>query len=154
MNPDSGKQSGDPLDRLCNALHRNEPRLHDRDVIPRKVMETIGNKKQAPSRSAYIPIVRRPVLIFAQRLLTAASVSLLILFGVEQYMVVKKVNTLEERMASVHVEPATNVAARFVRSGFTFTSLPERFLVRKNLIAFQRNDIRSHLESTIKHVQP
>ena len=154
MKPGMAKDSSDLLERILAILQKNKPLLKDREEIPQKVMQSIQHSQQRKPPLRFIGSSRIPYLIYAQRMLTAATVCLMILYGVEEYIVVKKVNTLEQLTASVRVAPAYTLARRLEKSGIMLTSLQKRFRVRKKLIVAQRHETWNQIEETIKTIRP
>ncbi|NQV03530.1 MAG: sigma-70 family RNA polymerase sigma factor [Bacteroidia bacterium] len=124
------------------------------EEIPQKVMQSIQNPQHRKYSFRLIGSSYIPYLTYAQRMLTAASVCLLILYGVEEFIVVKKMNTLEQHTASVSVEPSNTMASRLIQRGITLPSLQQRFQVRKKLLAEQQLASRNQIEETIKSLQP
>ncbi|MFH1296854.1 MAG: hypothetical protein ABIJ04_06225 [Bacteroidota bacterium] len=154
MKPRKDKDTRDLLERILEVLQKNEPVLKDREEIPLKVMQTIQKSQRQKSPLRLIGSSSVPFLTFAQRMLTAASVCLLILYGIEEFIVVKKVNTLEQQTAAVRVTPVNTLASRLEKSGITFVSLQQRFQARKKLIAAQPHETRYQLDVTIKTSRP
>ena len=148
------KNANDQLGPILEVLRKNEHRLQDTEEIPQKVMQSIRNMGQRKSTGGFAPSPQIRYLTWAQRLLTAASVCLLILYGAEEFIVVKKMNTLEQHTASVKVEPANTIASRLVKSGIKLTSLQQRFKIRKKYLAAHQLAIVNHIEETLKSIQP
>jgi hypothetical protein len=72
-----------------DLVRRKDPVLRDPDEIMKNIMTAI---RQEPQITAFVPL-------FLQRMLAAASVALFLLFGYEQYVVVKKVTALEQKFS-------------------------------------------------------
>jgi hypothetical protein len=79
---------------LMKLIRGFEPALEDPDEITDNIMFAI---QQAPQRTVFVPLL-------LQRLLAAASVALFLMFGYEQYGVVKKVTALETKFSETRVE--------------------------------------------------
>jgi hypothetical protein len=71
-----------------------EPSLSDPDAITDNIMFSI---QKAPQRTAFGPVL-------LQRLLAAATIALFLMFGYEQYGVVKKVTELETKFSETRLE--------------------------------------------------
>ena len=138
------------LGPILDALQKNEPRLTNNEEIPQQVMHSIQNMRQEKSSDDVTGSSRIRYLTYAQRLLTAASVCLLILYGTEEFIIVRKMNTLEQRTTSVRIEPANSLAHRLAKTGIKITSLKQRFKVRKKLLAAQQFATRNKIEETLK----
>jgi len=117
------------LDRVLETLQRNEPVLSHPEQLTEEIMNTIRP----------IAISRFPRLITLQRFLTAASVCLLLTFGVEQFMVVKKVNNLELRNNSIEVAPYATISRRIAEGGIPFSKLSYRFRLKRKLLSATSN---------------
>ena len=125
----------DDLKRIVNGLKRNEPELREPEKLTEDIMLAIQQEEQ--ERSSLYPMKsnRLPRLILFQRLLTAASVCLFLMFGVEQYMVVDKVNQLEQQNRSVTYFSYAQFTSRIVRSGIPISELQKRFPLHKKLLS-------------------
>jgi hypothetical protein len=71
-----------------------EPVLRDPDEITDNIMSAIG---QGSQKTIIVPLI-------LQRMLAAASVAIFILFGYEQYGVVKKVSALEMQFSQIKAD--------------------------------------------------
>jgi len=91
----------DDLNRILHSLKQNEPQLQQPEKLTEDIMLAIQHEEHERSSLRQVKSNRLPRLILFHRLLTAASVCLLLMFGVEQYMVVDKVNQLEKRNMSI-----------------------------------------------------
>lgn len=81
---------------LIKTLRKNEPQLTQPEMLLAVIMEGINHEKTVEKQT-------RPVLIWLPRLLAAASICLLITFGIEQYGFVKKMSLLETQFAHIAV---------------------------------------------------
>lgn len=136
------------LGRILGFLRTNEPRLKDNQEIPQNVMRSIQYQQSGNPPDGFTGSFRIRYLNYAQRFLTAASVCLLILYGAEEFLVVKKMNALEQHTASVRTEPANTIARRLSKSGLPVASLYQRFPDRLQFFAAkqylsQNQDIES-----------
>ncbi|MBE0648485.1 MAG: hypothetical protein IH596_11955 [Bacteroidales bacterium] len=135
MKQNDDNNAGSILDAMLVTLRKSEPRLEDPREIPDKVMQSI--KDLSHGKTDEIPAQASPIryLTYAQRLLTAASVCLLILYGVEEFIIVRKMNTLETHTASFKVEPANTLSKILVKNNLTIQSLQQRFPGRLKFFA-------------------
>jgi hypothetical protein len=79
---------------VIGVIRRSVPELTDPDEITDSIMSSI---QQDPGEKIFFPLV-------LQRMLAAASVALLLLFGYEQYGVVNKVTALETKFSETKLE--------------------------------------------------
>jgi len=77
--------------RVMGLLKSSEPALRDRAGLTGRIMEAAAGRPQSRS---LIPM-------YATRLLAAASVALVLVFGYEQYGIVKKIYALEKQCIGV-----------------------------------------------------
>jgi len=104
---------------VMDLVRRLEPVLRDPDEITDNIMFAI---QQGPQKTTFVPL-------FFQRLLAAASVTLFLLFGYEQYGVVKKVTALEikfsETKADSRYSDPQRLASTFDinRAGISFSGI-------------------------------
>ena len=112
---------------VINLVRRLEPVLNDPDEITDNIMSAI---QQGPQKTAFVPL-------FLQHFLAAASVALFLLFGYEQYGVVKKVTALEikfsETKADSRYPDLQRLASTFDlnRAGISFSEI-ERLISMVN----------------------
>ncbi len=144
----------DLLGSIVTALRKNEPRLKDSEEIPDKVIQSIQHMRQQKSPDGITRSSRIRYLTYAQRLLTAASVCLLILYGAEEFIVVKKLNTLEQQTAAVRIDPTNTIFRRLVKSGITVTTLKQRFPNRLKLLAAQEHLFQNQTVESLKNLLP
>ena len=83
--------------RILAALRRSEPRPDDPDQLTESIIGAVKAIVSSPGlpRSA-VPMPHRRLVVL-ERLLAAASICLMLVFGVEQYTVVEKIARLEEQ---------------------------------------------------------
>jgi len=134
MKNDQKKDPNGLFGHIVDSLQKNEPRLSDPDEIPEKVMNSIRNLPLGKSQTVFPQASRIRYLIYAQRLLTAASVCLLILFGAEEFMVLKKMNVLEQHTASIRIEPVNTLPRRMLKRGIDVATLRRQFPGRLKLL--------------------
>ncbi len=84
---------------VLNKIREHEPELSDPVSFTEEVLTSIGDpsarvENNASSKSKTIS------LHSIQRLLVAASVCLFVIFGIEQYVVVNKIQKLEKKMST------------------------------------------------------
>lgn len=151
MNPEKGNPHEDPLDHLSNILRRSIPLLNDPGEITEKVMRATDHLKRERSHGGNSHGRGTTFLLYAQRLLTAASVCLLIWYGIEEYRVLSKVRSLEQRMATIGMNPAATVTKRMVQHGPHRPSVRQFLKDREYLVATRKNLVPPYPESTINH---
>jgi|WetSurMetagenome_2_1015567.scaffolds.fasta_scaffold29427_4 hypothetical protein len=129
---------------VMGVIRRSVPELTDPDEITDSIMSSI---QQEPREKTFFPLV-------LQRMLAAASVALLLLFGYEQYGVVNKVTALENKFSETRMETRYSNPQRLAsaidinRAGISLSEI-ERFISPKNrarllsLTSFKSNDQRS-----------
>jgi hypothetical protein len=104
---------------VMDLVRRLEPVLKDPDEITNNIMFAI---QQGPQKTAFVPL-------FFQRLLAAASVSLFLVFGYEQYGVVKKVTALEIKFSETRADSRYSDPQRLAstfdinRAGISFSEI-------------------------------
>jgi hypothetical protein len=81
---------------VIDLLRRSDPVLKNPEGLTEDIMAAIQQRSQ---RNQVFP------LLLLQRLLAAASVAVLLLFGYEQYVVVEKVTTLETQFSVIKADP-------------------------------------------------
>lgn len=94
--PSCGQAYRDALkaQEIMTVVRRSLPILENPDEITDNIMFAI---QQGPQKTTFVPLL-------LQRLLTAASIALFVLFGYEQYGVVKKVDALETKFSETRME--------------------------------------------------
>jgi cytochrome c-type biogenesis protein CcmH/NrfG len=93
---------------ILDLLRKSEPVLKNPEGMTEAIMAAIT--QPAGQR-------RVPAIFLLQRLLAAASVALVLLFGYEQYIVVEKVSTLEKRFSEIKSDPRYAYTLYFGSSG-------------------------------------
>jgi hypothetical protein len=99
--------------------------LHDSEPVLKHPERVTGNILYAIQQEPHVKVTP---LLFIQRILAAASVALLLLFGYEQYLIVAKVSRLEVQLSKagpvprcpdpLHMIPAAKLtSASFSASG-------------------------------------
>ena len=83
------------------TLRRREPVLEDPAGLTESIMNSIGDGSAGNLLQTIPKTGKLPAIIIMQRLLAAASVLLILLFGYEQYVVVDKIGRLEKQNAAV-----------------------------------------------------
>jgi hypothetical protein len=89
---------------LMDLLRQSEPVLKDPKGLTEAIMAEIT--PGAVHRQV-------PTIFLLQRLLAAASVALVLLFGYEQYVVVEKVSALEKQFSEIKSDPRYSYALYF-----------------------------------------
>lgn len=93
---------------ILDLLRNSEPALKEPEGLTEAIMAEIT--PGAVHRQV-------PALFLLQRLLAAASVALVLLFGYEQYVVVEKVSTLEKQFSEIKSDPRYSYTLYFGSSG-------------------------------------
>jgi hypothetical protein len=78
--------------KVMDLVRCLEPVLNDPDEFTENIMSAIG---QEPQKTFFVPL-------FLQRTLAAASIAMFLLFGYEQYGVVKKVSAMEIQFSQIN----------------------------------------------------
>jgi len=80
--------------KILNSLHASEPVLNDPEQLTNDIMTAIQDQEDVS--------VRAPANYnFLYRILVAASVALLVLFGAEEYIFLGKIRTLEAQASEI-----------------------------------------------------
>ena len=92
--PSCGQVYSDALKarEIMVMARRFKPVLNDPDRLTDDIMSAING---GPPKTAFVPL-------FLQRMLAAASIAIFLLFGYEQYGVVKKVTALEMQFSGIN----------------------------------------------------
>jgi hypothetical protein len=109
---------------VMGLLRRSEPLLKDPEQVTENIMAAInqGIKNRHVS----------PVFLL-QRLLAAASVALVLLFGYEQYIVVEKVSSLQTQFSQIKGDPRSSdplciASALYIsKAGISFSEIERLF---------------------------
>jgi hypothetical protein len=126
----------DLLDQLIAKLRYSEPVLHDPEKLTEKILYETGRLKK---RKPMIPPGGRTFIvpfITVQRILTAASICLLIVFGAEQYHVVRKINILEQQNAASRIPDHPGIASRIAQGERTLPFLRSKLTGRTKKFLF------------------
>ncbi|MBN1198818.1 MAG: hypothetical protein JXA23_05665 [Bacteroidales bacterium] len=136
------------LQKIVSLLQNNEPHLEDLNEIPKNVMQLLQQEesKQLSERDPASPVIR--YLILAQRWLVAASVCLLVLYGVEEFTVVSKLNSLEKHTSSIKVDPSGILTRQLILKGLSDISLQQRFPARFKLLVAESNRFPSKIATS------
>ncbi len=119
-----------PEDEIIYSLRRNEPVLKDPDGLTDNIMAVLGDKKTARLTTDDLRLTtgarqRGKAIIIIQRLLAAASVCLLLVFGYEEYVLVDKISRLEKQNASIAQFSQYEVALKLNKAVSIISSKPE-----------------------------
>jgi hypothetical protein len=104
---------------IMERVRRSEPVLRDPEEMTDSIMSAIG---RGPKKTVFVPL-------FLQRLLAAASVALFLLFGYEQYGVVRKVSALEAQCSEIKTDSPYSYPHRLAstvdinRAGISFSEI-------------------------------
>ncbi|MFC2102177.1 hypothetical protein ACFLS7_04210 [Bacteroidota bacterium] len=154
MKDNEEKNTDDLLGSFLNVLRKNEPELTDDVEIPDTVMQSIKDLPQFIPQGETSQSSPIRYLTYAQRWLTAASVCLLILYGVEEFTIVQKMNTLEAHAASFNVEPSSTRYRRLAKNLFTVQSLQQRFPGRLKFFPAKQYLSQSQTNQSFKSLKP
>ena len=86
--------------KILSNLRNQQPELKNPDDIKLVILSSIENEKNATGRNVF-------PMLYLIRFLAAATVILLVTLGVEQYMVLQKVQHLEVQLGKVEQPSAT-----------------------------------------------
>jgi hypothetical protein len=126
---------------VLDLVRRSEPALRNPEKMTHGIMAGIGKNRQKP------PVV--PLLL--QRLLAAASVALVLLFGYEQYRVVEKVTALETHFTGITTVPRytdqLQIASTIYisKAGIPLAEIERRFTAKKLTTMRYLSIINKHL---------
>lgn len=84
--------------KMLNLLKR-EPKLHDSAELTKSILSAIENEDQIQNKTKKIGHQR--ILQIVRRSLAAASVCLMLIFGIEQYIVFDKILKLENATSKI-----------------------------------------------------
>lgn len=98
--------------RVVEALRWNDPVQPDAEQLTNSIMQAIGMPGSARPGIPGENAGRNGTLLFIQRLLTAASVCLILLFGYEQYRIVDKITRLEKQNGTIARDPGYRSALK------------------------------------------
>ncbi len=79
---------------------QKEPELHDSEDLTKSILSQIDEVVQTPNPDNRNTKIYR----FIRKSLAAASISLMMVFGVEQYILFDKISTMEEQVSSISME--------------------------------------------------
>jgi hypothetical protein len=89
------------VENLLASVRNRKPILKDPEGLTEDIMNTIrdnpARKEQAIKKKAR----KLPAIIILRRLMAAASVCLLLVFGYEEYVVVEKISQLEQQSSAI-----------------------------------------------------
>jgi len=118
----------DNLGRVLKALRRNEPALSNSDQMTEEIMDAIGDQQDHKNS-------RAARLIYLQRFLAAASVCLALTLGIEQYIVVEKINRLEQRNENIEITPYASLTSRFAFHKFPLPQWQQKTPLRDKILS-------------------
>jgi hypothetical protein len=90
---------------FIKALRKTEPVLDQPEELTESILAAVSADDKSANGNAGKGKFYSFRVVILQRVLAAASVCLIIVFGIEQYNVVNKVMQLEEQFESIAVEP-------------------------------------------------
>ena len=141
--------------KLVTVLQQSEPKLDNPKKLTDDIFSAIAEGENPVTVMA--PLIRKnQVIQLAQRILAAASVCLMMVFGIEQYIVVKKINNLENQMGAIAIKNThfANHASQVYGSQFfnqgSSTRVIWSYLMQKDKNSFIHRflDAQLNIEST------
>ncbi len=100
------------LDKVIAKMSQ-EPLLIDADELTAKIMTTIDGEEQFPEK-----VKKRFIMSIIQRSLAVASVIIVMIFGIEQYIVIHKVEQLEIKVSNIEPNKRNINPVNFVNYNF------------------------------------
>ncbi|MFH1161164.1 MAG: hypothetical protein V1733_09495 [bacterium] len=135
MNRKIENANSEEIRHLIEALRRHEPQLDNPLKLQEAILTGIASQVQEKPSPYTGKIISFPRLIFLQRFLTAASVCLMLILGVEQFVFVEKVNKLEKQNSEAKLFPSGRISARMARNGIPLQYLEKKFLGRSRFLS-------------------
>lgn len=89
------------VENLMASLRKREPILKDPEGLTEEIMNAIRDNPARKVRDINKKARELPAIIILRRLLAAASVCLLLVFGYEEYVVVEKISRLEKQSSAI-----------------------------------------------------
>jgi hypothetical protein len=124
--------------KRLTGLLREEPELINPDNLTNEILSTIENVDQIPA--AQTGSASRKIIRLVSRSLAAASVLLIVIFGIEQYIVVDKISRLETFASSVSTKKQ-NVSLKNIiiyNSGFSIENTREINIEKIKIPSFRK----------------
>lgn len=90
--------------KLSEKLKVTAPFLSNSDKLTDDILNAISNTDTRSETDAVLKGNENHFLIFAQRFFAAASVCLFLVFGAEQFIVVNKITTLENKLSGISAQ--------------------------------------------------
>ncbi|RLD58753.1 MAG: hypothetical protein DRJ05_07510 [Bacteroidetes bacterium] len=117
-------------------LAQKEPELQNPENLTNSILDAIDDVKQIPEQ--HLNIANPKTIRLIRKTLAAASISLMLIFTVEQYMVFDKISKLEEYVSEVPNQHKNRSFKNIFRynSGIPIESFNKIFN-KKNRLAFQ-----------------
>ena len=144
--------------KITSLLNQREPKLNDPQKLTNDILDSINDlETEKKSESSTI-------FLTAKRILAAASVCLMIVFGYEHYVVVEKLIKLEEQMSVVTNAPINSSyylemlhnfpdkGVKLIKSQLTTMGMKSRDEDLKSLFMKADFGILSH-DATLKRLQ-
>lgn len=89
------------VEHLLASVRNREPILKDPEGLTEDIMNTIRDNPARKKQDIKNKSRELPAIIILRRLLAAASVCLLLVFGYEEYVVVEKISHLEKQSSAI-----------------------------------------------------
>jgi hypothetical protein len=106
--------------RLLNLI-RSEPILNNPKALTESILDAI-EEKHIPQINSY---KQSKVILLFKRTLAAASFALLVIFGVENYIIINKISELENQSSFVSKEYQSKSTLRFHLNKISISQLQE-----------------------------
>lgn len=101
---------------ILGLLRRSEPVLQDPDQLTLEILQQVRNHPNGTPYRLHRTPARRSTLHLLERMLAAASVCLILVFGFEQYTVVEKIRRLEIQQTSEARRPGLPVSSLYLNT--------------------------------------
>jgi len=142
--PSCSKVYGDVLKarEVLDLVRRSGPVLKDPDEITDNIMAAI---QQGSKKTVFVPQL-------IQRLLAAASIAIFLLYGYEQYGVVKKVSALEIQFSEIKAGSRYSDPMRLVstidinKAGISFSEIERLLSAEKGTTPLSFSSIKKRLD--------
>jgi hypothetical protein len=105
---------------FMSALRRSEPILQNPEELTLNILQAVRNRPSGIAQRSPRTMASPFRLHLLERMLAAASVCLILVFGSEQYTVVDKITRLEEQQTTEARKPGLPVSSAYINTaGFS-----------------------------------
>lgn len=136
------------VENLIAAVRNRTPILKNPEGLTENIMKAIQIRSHENHFRMTEKSGKSPVITFLQRLMTAASVCLFLVFGYEQYLVVDKISRLEKQNATISQSPQYYTALKLKKAICILATDPE-MLNRYKEIKTRKINLRTLLKAAI-----